>query len=106
MNKPLSPKIPKGQFALIQVEMRTGILLTVEGNKHLGEGKYFLCFASLLEAKQRAVEIISANPEIECVITDEQNRQVAAIRDENHVKAMLEEARKRREEKRHWWKFW
>jgi len=106
MSNPLNPQVPKGQFAIIQVELRTGIVLTIEGVRYTGQGERFLFFETLDAASKKSRDIIRLNPEIECAIQDDQNRQVATIRDESHVGAIREQARKAREQKQKWWKFW
>jgi hypothetical protein len=107
MNNPLNPDVPVGQFALIQVELRTGIVLNLDGNRHTsGPGEWFLLFESLPAAKERAQHIIRLNPEIECSIQDDKNRAAATIRNERYIQAILEQSREAREQKRKWWKFW
>lgn len=106
MNTPPNPVIPEGQFAIIQVELRTGKVLTLEGRRHEGSGECFLMFTSLAAAQERAREIVESNPEIECIIDNDQNEVVATVRNENFVSTIVENARKARERRRKWWKFW
>lgn len=106
MNNPLNPVVPQGQYALIQIDVRTGIVLNLEGKRYIGLGERFLHFETLSAAKDKAREIIQLNPEIECVIQDEQNVQIAAIRDEKHIQSILDLSRISKEGKRGWWKLW
>jgi len=101
-----NPKVPKSKLALFQIELRTGIVLDLSGQRRLGKEDWFLLFDSLEEAKRHAEVVITRNPEIECVIQDDQNRNIATIRDERYVQAILDQARKAREQRCKWWKFW
>jgi hypothetical protein len=75
-----NPKIPKGQFALIQAETRTGIVLGLDGKRFKRQGEWFTLFQNLPTATEAAQEIVRSNPEIECVIQDEKNQVVATFR--------------------------
>jgi hypothetical protein len=99
MPNPLNTQVPKGQFALIQVESRTGILLGLNSKRFIGQGERFLFFGNLTSATEKADEIVRSNPEIECCIHNDLNQQVALIRDENYVKTIMETARNIREQK-------
>jgi hypothetical protein len=99
MSNSLNPQVPKGQFALIQVEVRTGILLGLDGKRFTGQGERFLFFENLASATEKSKEIVRSNPEIECCIHNDSNQQVGMIRDENYLKTILETARKIREQK-------
>ncbi len=96
MNNPLNPNVPKHHYALIQVEVRTGIILTVSGERYTGKGERFLIFEQLERANHKAREIVRGNPEIECVIQDDQNDEVATIRDETYVQELLTMPQKRK----------
>jgi hypothetical protein len=102
-----NPEIPEKQFALLQVELRTGKLLTLLGERFSGKGDCFLFFDNFESAACHAKEIVHSNPEIECVIQDHRNCQVAVIRDESYVERVLaREPRTAVGRPSSWWKVW
>ena len=75
------PKLQKGQFSIIFAEVKTGIILTLDGKRRQGnQGEFYLIFNSFEEAKAFAENKINTNPEIECSIRDENGDQVKAVR--------------------------
>lgn len=103
---PLNPHVPSGAFALIQVEVRTGIVLAINGQRYCGSGERFIICDSLEAAKRQSDTIVKLNPEVECIIQDENNCQVATIRDEEHVQRIIKQARDFHGKKGKLWKFW
>lgn len=71
------PKLGTGQFSIVFAERSTGIILTPDGNRYLGQGEFFAIFNSLDEAEAYARNRVEHNPELECSIRD---------CDGNHVK--------------------
>ena len=102
MKSSLNPVVPKGHFALIQVEVRTGIVLTTEGQRFVGKGECFIVFESLGYVLAKSQAIIAKNPEIECIIQDDQNQQIKTVRNEKFVASLVIPKTR----KKQWWRFW
>ena len=64
------PLLKEGQVAVVQSEVDTGIVLTPEGQRHLGEGEWFLVFDSIEEAQEFAMSVVLDKPEVECGLYD------------------------------------
>jgi hypothetical protein len=62
------PKISIGQYAVLQAELATGVVLKLDGERHLGLGEGWLVFDSLEEAVVSSNQKILDFPEIECNI--------------------------------------
>jgi hypothetical protein len=74
------PALSPNQFAVAQVEVDTGIVLTTDGeHRHLGSGDMYRIFDSLDAARSFARAAVSARPRIECDIYDSEQRPVERI---------------------------
>jgi hypothetical protein len=62
--------LKKGQIAVVQAEQDTGIVLTPNGQRHLGSGEAFRAFGSLAAARAFAQGVVAANPNVECGLYD------------------------------------
>jgi hypothetical protein len=62
--------LKNGQIAVVQIELRTSIVLAPDGNGRLGSGDKFRTFDSLLGARDFAQAVVSANPGVECGLYD------------------------------------
>ena len=76
----IEPKIPGSQFALLQREMKTGQVLTINENKFSGWGEVYLTFDDFDSAKHFALGKLDKG--IESVIYDSNYKYVDTIR--NH----------------------
>ena len=65
------PKLMTGQVSVIFTEAKTGILLNTQGSYYLGQGEFFVIFASESEALLFANSHILNHPEVECSIRNE-----------------------------------
>src|SRR5438309_1321500 len=102
MDSNLNPNVPKAHVALIHVEVRTGIVLTIEGHRFTGTGERFLFFQNVEEAVARAERITQKNPEIECILQDDRNNEIKTVRNEEQISSILE----KRNTRKPWWKLW
>jgi hypothetical protein len=85
--------VPKNEFVIVQVEVRTGIVLNLSGKRHTGSGERFLFFKTSEEAAQKSREIVRVNPEIECIVQNENNVEMLTVRDEDHARTILRNAK-------------
>lgn len=95
--KPPFPIVSSTQFVVLQVELNTGVLLTVDGNRFVGEGDCYRIFESLDVARIFSKHTVNSNPEIECVIQNHSEQVIETIQNENYVQELLNKARKERE---------
>lgn len=98
------PKLQNDQHAVITVEVCTGIILCLDGQRHIGSSEVWRVFDSLAAAHEFAVAEVKAHPLFECAIYDAQNRQVQTFKNEEFIAGLLAASRARR--KRLWWQFW
>jgi hypothetical protein len=73
------PNIKLGQYAVLQAELATGIVLGLDGKCRLGSGEAFLIFDSLDEAKTYSNQRVLEFPEIECNIYNYLNEHILTI---------------------------
>lgn len=73
------PKIRLGQYAVLQAELATGIVLKLNGERRLGLGKAWLIFDSLNEAIACSNQKILDSPEIECNIYNHLHEHISTI---------------------------
>jgi hypothetical protein len=71
--------LKKGQIAVVQAELSTGIVLAPDGQRHLGSGEAFRTFNSLAEARAFAQGIVAAKPEVECGLYDSTGGEIDRI---------------------------
>jgi hypothetical protein len=90
------PKLQDDQHAVITVEVRTGIVLRHDGQRHLGSGETWRVFESLATARDFAIAEVAAHPEFECAIFDAQRRQVHTFKNEEYVARLLATSRAKR----------
>lgn len=97
------PELSPGYFAMLQCEVTTGIVLTIDGEEFLGEGDVWLTFPSINKAQEFAKERVDISPIIECQIFDDRYQSVEIIRNDSFVSQFLENTKNARKS---WWKFW
>ena len=73
------PKIRLGQFAVLQAELATGIVLKLDGERCLGSGESWLILDFLDEATAYSNQKVSDVPEIECNIYNHLNEHIPTI---------------------------
>ena len=66
----LVPKLDRGQCSVIFAEVNTGIVLTPEGERHIGQAECYSVFNSEDEATAFAQAYVEKHPTIECSIYD------------------------------------
>lgn len=76
----LFPQIAEPQVALLHAEFYTGIILCLDGSRFNGDGDVFLTFATLQDAQEYAAAKIKSDPEIECVIFDQNQKSLEVVR--------------------------
>jgi hypothetical protein len=64
------PPMKEHQFAVLQAEITTGIVLQVNGNRFTGQGQLYSIHDDFATAKAFASRTILEKPETECVIYD------------------------------------
>jgi hypothetical protein len=74
------PKFGPPQVALVHVETRTGILLTLDGQRFVGTGDTCLLFPTLVAAEAYARQKVREDPEVDCVLFDHAGLPVIEIR--------------------------
>jgi hypothetical protein len=80
INNYLMPKLETGQRSVIFAETQTGILLTPEGQRHIGQGEFYKVFNSEDEATAFAEAYVAKHPAIECSIRDENGEHLKLFR--------------------------
>jgi len=73
------PKLESGKCAVVFAEKATGILLTTQGRRYLGEGEFYRVFDSKCEAEDFAIDFVHSNPEIECSIRDSEGNHLKFV---------------------------
>ncbi len=76
----LLPKLDRGQRSVVFAEVETGILLTAEGERHVGQAKCYRVFNSEGEAIAFAQTYVERHPTIECSIRDENGSHLKFLR--------------------------
>jgi hypothetical protein len=81
------PMLSPGQFAVLQSEVETEIVLTIEGDRYLGIGEVFMFFDSLQSAREFSMNKVSKFLSVECHIYSESsdNKEIETIRNKNHL---------------------
>jgi hypothetical protein len=74
------PHLQPGQYAVVAAETATGIVLNLDGKRHLGAGKAWLIFDSLEEAKKYANQKVLDFPDMECGIYNHLGNVVAVYK--------------------------
>ena len=64
------PALSPGEFALAQAEVDTGIVLGIEGKRHLGADEIYRVFGSLDAARAYAHQVVAASQRVECHVYD------------------------------------
>jgi hypothetical protein len=78
--KSLIPKLKTGQRAIVFAEANTGILLTPQGERHIGQAPCYKVLDSEDEATAFARAYVDQHPTIECSIRDEDGKHLQFIR--------------------------
>ena len=73
------PKLEPGKCAVVFAERATGILLTPQGSRYLGEGEFCQVFDSESEAEVFAIAYVQLNPDIGCSIRDSDGRHLKFV---------------------------
>lgn len=74
------PSLTRGQFAVAQAEVDTGIVLTTDGeHRHTGSAEMYRVFGSLDAARSFAQVVVAARSRVECGIYDSEQRHVERI---------------------------
>jgi hypothetical protein len=73
------PKLECGKCTVVFAEKATGILLTTEGHRYLGEGEFYRVFDSEREADAFAVAYVQGKPEVECSIRDSEGKYLKFV---------------------------
>lgn len=73
------PKLNDGMCAVVFADKTTGILLTNEGSRYLGEGDFYRVFKSGDEAIAFAQLYVQSNPRVECSIRDCEGRHLRFV---------------------------
>ncbi len=71
--------LKKGQIAVVQAELSTGIVLAPDGQRYLGSGEAFRTFDSLPAARTFAQRVVAAKPKVECGLYDSSGAHVERI---------------------------
>jgi hypothetical protein len=78
----LTPKLKQGQCSVVFAEVNTGILLTPEGERHIGQAKCYKSFNSEDEATVFAQCYVKQHPTVECSVRDENGNHIKFVRKE------------------------
>ena len=76
------PKLNCGQRSIVFAETSTGILLTPNGERHIGQEECYTVFDSEEEATAFARRFVEEHPAIECSIRDENGNHIKFLRKE------------------------
>lgn len=76
------PKLQVGQYAVLHSEVATGIVLRIDGQRHLGQGDVWRVFEALDAAQKYAESEVHASPRAECAIFDSEHQLVETVRAE------------------------
>jgi len=76
----LIPKLEPGQYSITFAEANTGILLTPDGERHVGQGPCYKLFNSESDAFAFAAAYVDQHPGIECSVRDESGKHLKFIR--------------------------
>jgi hypothetical protein len=69
-----------GEFAVVQAEVATGIVLTTDGQqRHVGSGEMYRIFPSLDSARAFARQVVTPSPKVECWIYDSEQTYIERI---------------------------
>jgi hypothetical protein len=98
-------KIPPKHFALLQCEAISGIVLTTDGQRFIGEGQKWLIFSSLQEAEIFGQNRTAENPEIECYIFNALYQLISTVKAPDHIESSPCKP-ENKEVKKAWWRFW
>jgi hypothetical protein len=90
------PKLQADQHAVITVEVCTGIVLGLDGHRHIGTGEVWRVFESLPAAREFALAEVAVHPSFECAIHAADNQQVEIFKNEEYVAGLLAASRERR----------
>jgi hypothetical protein len=71
--------LKKGQIAVVQAELSTGIVLAPDGQRHLGSGEGFRVFDSLAGARSFTRGVVAAKPQVECGLYDSSGAHIERI---------------------------
>ena len=73
------PVLTPGQFAVLQAEVATGIVLTTDGKWHTGTGEVYRIFGSRDSARAFAHQVATASPRVECHVYDSKQTHIERI---------------------------
>jgi hypothetical protein len=95
------PSLVEPQCYISQAEVRTGIVLTLEGKRRdkRENAPYILIFDNLEEAEKFAEIRVAEFPEIECHIANHSGQHLTRVFRKRPIKTVAKS-------KSRWWKFW
>jgi len=73
------PEIEEGQYAVLFVELDTGIVLNVNFKRATGQDERWTIFNSFKEAEDFSWHISTENPKVECSIYDFSKKYIETI---------------------------
>jgi hypothetical protein len=94
------PRIEPSQYALLHVEIDTGIVLNLTGTRAIGVDNPYFTFDTFASLESYALRKIQASPNIECVAFDYQQTSIKVFRNNTAIQARA------RPNKKPWWQFW
>ena len=96
-----TPSLVEPECALIQAEVWTGKILTLEGKRRdmRSNAPYVLIFENLQEAEGFAEMRVEESPDVECHILDHNGQEVRRVVKKGHKRTISPPHYE-------WWKFW
>ena len=73
------PNLQPNQFGVIHAETKTGIILNLNGRRHIDGEEAMLVFDSFEEAETYCNQKVSDFPDVECNIIDHLNKRISRI---------------------------
>jgi hypothetical protein len=81
------PALQPNQYALLQVDLATGIVLTITGEWAIGAAERYLIFHSFAELESFAQTQIHAHPMIECAAFSLDGKCIKVFRNDTAIQA-------------------
>lgn len=94
------PEIEPSQYVLLHVEVDTGIVLNLDGERATKEDHRYLVFDTFASLEAYAITKIHLNPDIECIAFDYQQKSIKVFRNDSAIQDRV------RLLKKPWWQFW
>lgn len=75
------PQLNPGQFSVIFAEVKTGILVTIDGEYYTGQAaKWYEAFESAEDAARFAQGYVEKSPHLECTVRDHNGKPIKLFR--------------------------